>query len=205
MINSGHISACITNVDQFRRFRAGLITLRSYGEVRMVMWQEMVLDDNTSLTIHPAIARYDQLWPDLTQHIQFWFILGMSAWNSYVCLISTAAKLQILHNMACNGPVIPVVGNGGQQWSRISSLKELVHFKTELRNLGLVYHVMAFLALWDKVGQFWSKIVYNGPTFVVVSRYDRLLPYLSLYYLFFGLLVRFDHIAVKVPRKRKSG
>jgi len=34
-------------------------------------------------------------------------------------------------------------------------------------------------ALWDKVGQIWSKVAYNGPVFVEVSRYDILGPYLS--------------------------
>jgi len=57
------------------------------------------------------------------------------------------SKRQILHNMASNGPVWPVVGNGGQLCSRISSLNDLVHFHAELRNLGLVYQVMAFTAL----------------------------------------------------------
>jgi len=44
--------------------------------------------------------------------------------------------------MSCTGPVLPVVGNGGQLLSRISSFNELVHFKAELRDIGLVYQVM---------------------------------------------------------------
>jgi len=49
--------------------------------------------------------------------------------------------------MASTGTACPVVGIGGQLWSRISSLKELVHFKAELRDLGLVYQVMECKAL----------------------------------------------------------
>jgi len=44
--------------------------------------------------------------------------------------------------MASTGPVRLVVGNASQLWSRISSLNELVHFKSELMDLGLVYQVM---------------------------------------------------------------
>jgi len=49
--------------------------------------------------------------------------------------------------MVSTGPVLPVVGNGGQLLSRISCLNELVHFKAELKDLGLVYHVMECKAL----------------------------------------------------------
>jgi len=48
--------------------------------------------------------------------------------------------------MASTGPVLPVVGNGGHLYSRISSLNELVHFKAELRDPGLVYQVVACTA-----------------------------------------------------------
>jgi len=110
--------------------------------------------------------------------------------------------------MASTGPVKPVVGNGGQLWSRISSLKELFHFKAGLRDLGLVYEVMEYKAFWDKIGRIWSNVAYYGPEFVIVSRYDRLGPYLSLYYLFWAILalsVKFHHITIKVPGKRESG
>jgi len=110
--------------------------------------------------------------------------------------------------MASTGPVWPVVGNGGQLWSWISSVHALVHVKSELRDLGTVYQVIACRALWDKIGQFWSKMTDNIPVFVIVSRYDRLGPYLSLYYLFWAVLwhsVSFDHIKFKVPGKRESG
>jgi len=49
--------------------------------------------------------------------------------------------------MACNDSVRLVVGNGGQLYSRISSLNELVHFKAELSDLVLVYQVIACTAL----------------------------------------------------------
>jgi len=49
--------------------------------------------------------------------------------------------------MASTGPVLPVVGNGGQLLSRISSLNDLVRFKAELRDLGLVYQVIACTAI----------------------------------------------------------
>jgi len=58
-----------------------------------------------------------------------------------------------LNNMASTGPVLPVVGNGGQLLPRISSLNELVHFKVELMDLGLVYQVMECKALLDKIGR----------------------------------------------------
>jgi len=86
-------------------------------------------------------------------------------------------------------------------------LDELVPFKAEFRDLGLVYHVMASTALREKIGHISSKVSYYGPVFVTVSRYDRLEPDLSLYYLFRAVLalsVRFDHITIKEPRKRES-
>jgi len=110
--------------------------------------------------------------------------------------------------MASTGPVWPVVGNGRQLLSRISSLNELVHFKAELSDLGLVFQVIACTAHWDKIGQIISKVAYNGPVFVTVPRYNRLVPYLSLYYHFWAILalyVKFDHISIKVPGKRESG
>jgi len=76
--------------------------------------------------------------------------------------------------MALTGPVWPLVDNGGQLWSRISSLQELDHFKAELRDHGLLYQVIACTALRDKIGQIWSKKAYNGPVFVIVSSYIRL-------------------------------
>jgi len=63
-------------------------------------------------------------------------------------------------------------------------LNELVHFKAELRDFGLLYLVIACTALCDKIGQISSKVTYNGPVFVTVSRDDRLGTYLSLHYLF---------------------
>jgi len=119
-----------------------------------------------------------------------------------------ANKWHILHNMAFNRPVWSLVGNGGQLWSRISSLNELDYFKAELRNLGLIYLVMECRVLWEKIGQIWSKVAYNVPTIVIVPRYDRLGAYLSLHYLFWAILalsVRFDYIIVKVPGERESG
>jgi len=90
----------------------------------------------------------------------------------------------ILRNKASTGPVWPDVGNGGQLWWRISSLNELVHVKSELRDLGLVYQAMECKALWDKIGRIWSNVTYSGPVFVIVSRYVRLGSYMSLHYLF---------------------
>jgi len=119
-----------------------------------------------------------------------------------------ASKWHIPHNMAFTDPVWPVVGNGGQLWSRISSCSELDHFKSELRDLGLVYQVMECMALWDRIGQISSKVAYNGPVFVIVSRYDKLGLCLYLYYLLWAVLplsVMFDHITFKEPRKRESG
>jgi len=95
-----------------------------------------------------------------------------------------ASKWQILHNMASNGLVRLVVGCCGQLWSRIASLIELVHFKVELRNLGLIYRIMACMALCDMIDQILPNVAYYRPIFVIVSTYDRLGAYLSLYYLF---------------------
>jgi len=52
-----------------------------------------------------------------------------------------------LHNMASTVPVWPVVGKCGQIWSRVPSLNELVHIKAELKDLGVVYQVIACTAL----------------------------------------------------------
>jgi len=86
--------------------------------------------------------------------------------------------------MAPTGPAWPVLSNGGQLWSRISSLNVFVHFKAELSVLGLVFQVIACTELSDKIGQIWSQVAYNGPVFVKVSRYDILGPFLPLYYHF---------------------
>jgi len=155
----------------------------------------------------PVIVRCDQLWPHLTQYIQFCSIFDKCAWKGYIWLLSPAIGTYSIIMASC-GPVWPVVGIGGQQCSRVSSFKELVHFKTELRVLGIVYQVMECTALWDKIGQIWCNVAYNNPVFVIVSRYYRLGPYLSLYYLFWTVLalsVRFDHIMIKVPVKREDG
>jgi len=108
--------------------------------------------------------------------------------------------------MASTGPAWPIVGNGNQIWSWMSSLDELVHFKAELRYIGLVYQVIACAALWVKIGRISSKVAYNFPVFVTVSRYDRLGPYLSLHYLLWAVLARyvmFHHITFNEPRKRE--
>jgi len=50
------------------------------------------------------------------------------------------------------------------------SLNVLVHFKAKLNNLGLVYQVTECTKLCDKIGQISSKVAYNGPVFVTVTR-----------------------------------
>jgi len=110
--------------------------------------------------------------------------------------------------MACTVPVWPVVGNGGQLWWRISSLSKLVHVKSELRDLGPVYHVMECKALFHKIGRTWSNVAYNDPVFLIVSRYDGLGPYVSMYYIFWAVSsrsLRFDHIKIRVTGKREGG
>jgi len=114
----------------------------------------------------------------------------------------------MLHNMTSSGPVWPVVVNCGQLWWRISSLIVLVHFKAELRDLGLLYQVIACTALWYKIGQISSKVAYNSQAFVTVSRYDILGPYMFLCNLLWEVLalsVRFDHIKIKETFKLESG
>jgi len=98
------------------------------------------------------------------------------------------------------------VGNGGQLWSRISSLQDFVHFKAELNDLGLLYKVTACRTLLDKFVQISSIVAYNGPVFVIVPRYNRLRSYLLLNYLFRAILalsVRFDHIKIIAPDSAK--
>jgi len=56
--------------------------------------------------------------------------------------------------MVSNGPVAPVVGNGGQLCSGISGFNELVHFESDLIKLGLVYLVIACMSLCDKMIKF---------------------------------------------------
>jgi len=110
--------------------------------------------------------------------------------------------------MTSTGPVWLVVGNGGQLWSTISSLGEEGHFMAELRDLGLVYQVIACTAVWDMFGLMSSKVAYNSTVFITVSRYDRLGPYLPLHNHFWavlGLYVMFDHISIKETLKRDSG
>jgi len=81
-------------------------------------------------------------------------------------------------------------------------------FQGRIENLRHVYQFRACMALWDKIGQIWSKVAYSSPVFVIVSKYDRLGPYLCLNYLFRAILtlsVRIHYIAIKVPGKRESG
>jgi len=158
-------------------------------------------------TICPVIERYDQLWPHLTQYIQFWSIFDMCAWKGYIWLISPASGIYCII-VASTGPVRLVVDNASQLWSGISSLNELVHFKAELRDIGLVYQVIPCTTLWDKIAQISSKVAYNAPVFVTVPRYNRLGQYLYLFYHFWAVLslsVMFDLIMIKVPGKRESG
>jgi len=66
IIKSDHICACISSFDQFRRFRAGFITLRTKRQVS-TKWPEMVHND----TIYPVVARYVHLWTPLTQRSSY--------------------------------------------------------------------------------------------------------------------------------------
>jgi len=153
----------------------------------------------------PVITRCDQLWPHLTQHSEFWSIFDKCAWKGYVWLMTPDSGIYFIIGIYWFRMTCCV---GVQLWSTISSLNVLVLFMSELRDLCLVYQVIACTALWDKTGQFSSKVAYNRPVFVTVSRFDRLGPYLSLYYIFRALLapsVRFDLIKVEVQGKRESG
>jgi len=87
------------------------------------------------------------------------------------------------------------------RFERVSPLQ------VKIEDLGLVYQVMECKALWPKICRIWSIVAYSGPVFVIVSRYDRLGPYISLYYPFWtalALSVRFEHIKIKVPGKQES-
>jgi len=153
---------------------------------------------------------YSDVWPILaTFDTEYPFLINFRQVRlKWLRMPYDASKWQILHNVASNRSVWSLVGNDCHHWSRISSLNELVHFQAELGNRGLVYQVIACTALWDKIGQIWSDVAYNGPVFLIVSRYDRLGPRLSLYYFFCAILalsIRFDDITIKVQAKRDSG
>jgi len=98
-----------------------------------------------------------------------------------------------------------------QWWSTmVKNIKliDLVHFKAEWRDLGLLYQVIAYTAVWDKFGQIRSKVAYNGPVFVTVWRYDSLVPSSYLHNLFWEVMlfsVVLNHILIKETRKRESG
>jgi len=84
MTISGNISSCITNFVQFRRFLAGLTTLRSRCQVS-VSWPDIVHND----TICPVITRYVHLLPHLMQRSSLWTILKNWFWIVYVRLSTT--------------------------------------------------------------------------------------------------------------------
>jgi len=170
MINSGHIYACITSFDLFRRPLAGLITLRSRCQIS-VNWTEMFHND----TISPVIARYVPLWLHLKQRSSFCLILKNWLWIGYVRLWTP--KSGRLHNTGSNGPEWPHLVNGDHLWSRIWSMNDLVHIEAEVMNLGLRYQVMAGMALLSQIEQIWPKVVYNGPIYVLEARYDKFWPY----------------------------
>jgi len=54
---------------------------------------------------------------------------------------------QTLHNIAFYDSIRSVMVNGDNLWSRISSMMELVHIKSELRNLGQVYQVIPYMVI----------------------------------------------------------
>jgi len=88
------------------------------------------------------MTNYGHIWLRISNTDQFSTIAPKR-----LCITYDASQCHIVHNMASTGPVWPVVDNGGLHWSRISSLNELVHFKSELSVLGLVYQVMDCKAL----------------------------------------------------------
>jgi len=135
--------------------------------------------------VWPTVATFDAAYPILINFRQVQL--------KCLRLDYDATSWHLLHNMASTGPVWPVLGNGGQLWTRISSLIDVVHFKAELRDLGIVYQVIACTAVRDNFGEISSKVAYNGALFVTVSRYDRLGPYLSLHNLFWGFVI-FNHV-----------
>jgi len=97
-----------------------------------------------------------------------------------------------------------------QWWSTIVSnikFERVSPLQVKIEDLGLVYQVMECKALWVKIVRIWGNVAYRGPVFVIVSIYDRLGPYFSLYYPFWAVLahsVRYDHVKIKVPSKRES-
>jgi len=104
-----------------------------------------------------------------------------------------------------NSPEWPVKVNSDQRWFRIPSMNELDNIKKELRNLGQVYQIVAYMVLLDKIGQIrckWHIMVQN----MFQCRDMIYLPYLCLHYKFWQistLSARFDHIATKMSSKCK--
>jgi len=84
---------------------------------------------------------------------------------------------QILHNMASSGPVWPLLATGDHVWSSLWSMNDLDRIEAEMRNLGHRYQVIAGMALWGKIEHICSKVVYNGPIYVRVTRHDKFRPY----------------------------
>jgi len=81
-------------------------------------------------------------------------------------------------------------------------------FQVKIEDLGLVYQVMECKALWDKIFRIWSNGPYSVQVFLIVSIYDWLEPYFSLYYPSWAVLalsVRFYHISIKETLKRERG
>jgi len=52
--------------------------------------------------------------------------------------------------------------------------------QVRMRNLGLVYQVMEWKALLDKIGRIWCNVAYDCPVFLKVSRYDILGPFVPV-------------------------
>jgi len=186
-------------------YAISLILCHTWSEL-VILWQtwpkmaQIIKYDNLYSEVRPIIIIFHTLQSILIHYVKVCY--------NWQRISDDDNEWQTLHNMALICLVLSVLVNSDQVWSIISSMNDLVHIKAELRNLGLTYQVMACMAHWDKIGQIWSNVAYNGPIFVIVSRYDRLGSYLSLYFLLWAILalsVRIDHMAIKVPGKRESG
>jgi len=55
--------------------------------------------------------------------------------------------------------------------------ERFIHIESEVRNLGLIYQVMAGMARWGKIEQIWPKVVWNGQMYILVAIYDKFCPY----------------------------
>jgi len=197
MINSGHISVSITSFDEFRRFRAGLKTLRSRYQVS-VCCPVMGKSD----TICPSVSRYVHLCPHMKLRSSLWSILKNWVRIDYESLSTTKSGIHCI----IWPPISPHLVYGDRVRSRIWSMNHLVHIEAEVRNLDLRYHIMAdFISLLSRcqVSVNWPQNDHDDTIYPVVVRYVHLCPRLTQRRSFWSIWknwVWFDYVCLSTPK-----